>query len=155
PVSGFVLSMGKAKPKLKEPDSSGETGCKRQPPPPPTPGTPVPPYIAYVCHNITMEAFAGALRGLAPDYVTNTVVDSTGLKGAWDFDIKWTQRPLLQLNLVGAGEGVSLPDAIDKQLGLKLEEQKIPTPVMVVDQVNEKPTDNSPDLAKLLPPAPP
>ncbi len=37
---------------------------------------------------------------------------------------------------------------VDKQLGLKLEEQQVPTPVMVVDSVNEQPSDNPPDLAK-------
>ena len=56
--------------------------------------------------------------------------------------------------LTTAPVGVSLFDAIDQQLGLKLEEQKIPTPVIVVDQVNEKPTGNSPDLATRFP-APP
>ena len=154
PVAGFVLSMGKGKPKLREADPSGETGCKVQPqaPPPPTPGVPTVPTTVYACHNITMEAFAAELRRIAGTYVTNAVVDSTGLKGSWDFDIKYTQRPLLQL--VGS-DGITLFDAIDKQLGLKLEEQKIPTPVIVVDQVNEKPTGNPPDLAAKFPPPPP
>jgi uncharacterized protein (TIGR03435 family) len=155
PVAGFVLSSGKSKPKLKEADAAGETGCKRQPPPAPTPGVPTVPLTTYTCRNMTMEAFAAALRGMAPDYVGNAVVDSTGLKGSWDFDIKWTSRFVFQLSAAGAGDAVSLPDAIDKQLGLKLEEQKIPTPVIVVDDVNEKPTDNSPDLARAFPPAPP
>jgi uncharacterized protein (TIGR03435 family) len=154
PVAGFVLSMGKGKPKLKEADPSGETGCKPQPQalPAPTPGVPNVPMTVFACHNITMEAFAAALRGFAPAYVTNAVVDSTELKGSWDFDIKFTQRPLLQL---AGSDGVSLLDAIDKQLGLKLEEQKIPTSVIVVDQVNLKPTDNPPDLATKFPPPPP
>src|SRR5437870_8148626 len=34
PVAGFVLTMGKGKPKLKEADPSGKTGCQRQPPAP-------------------------------------------------------------------------------------------------------------------------
>src|SRR2546428_12856721 len=37
PVLGFVLSMGKGKPKLKEADASGKTGCQPQPLPPPAP----------------------------------------------------------------------------------------------------------------------
>ena len=49
----------------------------------------------------------------------------------------------------------SLSDAIDKQLGLKLEERDIPTPVLVVEQVNAKPTANVADVAAKLPPAPP
>lgn len=31
PVTGLVLSMGKAKPKIKEAEGSGDTGCKPQP----------------------------------------------------------------------------------------------------------------------------
>jgi uncharacterized protein (TIGR03435 family) len=155
PVTGMVLSMGKGKPKMKESDGTGESGCKVQPQqaPTPTPGVLTLPMTGYACHNITMAAFAAALRGISGGYVTNAVVDSTGLKGSWDFDIKWNQRAIIQL--LGAADAITLSDAIDKQLGLKLEEQKIPTPVIVVDKVNEKPTDNSPDVATKLPPPPP
>ena len=38
--------------------------------------------------------------------------------------------------------GTSLFDAIDKQLGLKLEAQKRTYPVFVIDHIEEKPTDN-------------
>jgi uncharacterized protein (TIGR03435 family) len=154
PVTGLVLTMGKGKPKLKESDGTGEKGCKNQPapPPPPTPGVLNLPSTLISCHNITMEAFASALRGLAGGYVQNGVVDSTGLKGAWDFDLKFSQQFAIQI--LGAADAVTLTDAIDKQLGLKLEEQKIPTPVIVVEKVNEKPTDNRPDLATIFPPPP-
>ena len=37
---------------------------------------------------------------------------------------------------------LSLFDALTKQLGLKLEMQKRPTPVLVIDHVDQKPTDN-------------
>lgn len=151
-VGGFVLSPGKSKPKLQEAAASRETGCKRLPPLPVNAGPSAVPMIAYSCSNITMGAFAAALRGMAPDYVANAVVDGTGLKGSWDFEIKWTGSALRQLTT--APVGVSLFDAIDQQLGLMLEEQKIPTSVIVVDQVNEKPTDNSPDLTTRFPPVP-
>jgi len=45
----------------------------------------------------------------------------------------------------GASEpngAVSLFDALTKQLGLKLEMQKRPMPVLVVDHIDEKPADN-------------
>ena len=38
--------------------------------------------------------------------------------------------------------GVSLFEAVDKQLGLKLEVHKRAEPVFVIDHVEEKPTDN-------------
>jgi uncharacterized protein (TIGR03435 family) len=153
PVGGFVLSSGKSKPKLKEADASRETGCRRDTALLATAGTASVPMIAYACRNMTMDAFAAALRGMAPDYVANAVVDGTGLKGSWDFEIKWTGRALRQLTTEPVG--VTLFDAIDQQLGLKLEEQKIPTPVIVVDQVNDKPTGNLPDLATRFPAPPP
>jgi uncharacterized protein (TIGR03435 family) len=155
-IPGFVLTLGKGKPKFKEPQPSAKTGCER--------GLPTPiaaavaggqisvPLVNISCHNTTMEAFASSLRGFAADYLTNAVVDSTQLKGSWDFDLKWTSKVLLQF--VGP-DGVTLFDAIDKQLGLKLEEQKLPTPVIMVDQVNKKPTDNSSDIEAKLPPLPP
>jgi uncharacterized protein (TIGR03435 family) len=154
PVTGFVLSMGTGKPRLTESDGTGETGCKSQAAPPPaqTPGVLNLPATLISCHNTTMEAFSAALRGLAPGYVQNSVVDSTGLKGSWDFDIKFSQQFAIQI--LGAADAVTLSDAIDKQLGLKLEEQKIPTPVIVVEKVNQKPTDNRPDLATIFPPLP-
>ncbi len=81
------------------------------------------------------------------------MLDSTGLKGAWDFDIKWTDQIAIQLNLAGA-EGITVFDAVDKQLGLKLEPGKVPMPVLVVDSANEKPSANSPEVKTALPPLP-
>jgi uncharacterized protein (TIGR03435 family) len=95
-----------------------------------------------------MQAFAAGLRGLAGAYIDSDVVDSTGLKGAWDFDLNWALIPVV------GSDGISIFDAVDNQLGLKLQEQKIATPVLIVDKVNEKPTANPPDLAAKLP-APP
>ena len=37
---------------------------------------------------------------------------------------------------------LSLPEAISKQLGLKLELEKRPAPVLVIDHVEQKPTEN-------------
>jgi uncharacterized protein (TIGR03435 family) len=145
----FVLSTGKGKPKLKEADDSERTGCQGQPQNP-EPGTI--PYAMVQCHNMTMEGFARNLRQMAGAYMTSPVVDSTGLKGAWDFDIKWTARALLSQ---AGGDGITIFDAVDKQLGLKLEPQRVPTPVIVVDSVNRKPTDNPPGVTQKLPTPPP
>jgi len=96
-----------------------------------------------------------SLKRLANGYVTNAVVDQTGLKGSWDFEVRFTQRAFLALSNMDGASVTSLPDAIDQQLGLKLEEQKIPTPVVVVDQAVLPPTPNSPEVAKKLAPLPP
>jgi uncharacterized protein (TIGR03435 family) len=151
PMPAYVLSVGKGKPKLKEADDSGKPDCQFQDPPKDLPPGTV-PYIAFSCHNTTMETFANDLHEWAGGYLTNPVVDSTGLKGAWDFDIKWTGRG--QLSKAGA-DGISIFDAVDKQLGLKLDLQTAPRPVLIVDSVNQKPAPNRPDLEKVLPTPPP
>jgi uncharacterized protein (TIGR03435 family) len=92
------------------------------------------------------------VRGLAGPFLSQPVVDSTGLKGGYDFDLKWTSRQ----SLIRAGaDGVTIFDAVDKQLGLKLTLGTAPRPVLTVDSVKESPTPNAPDLAKRMPPLPP
>lgn len=151
PVQAYALTVGKGKPKLKEADGSGAPGCQpRLDPPNPTPGTPL--FLVASCHGMTMEAFAQTLHQFGGNFLTSPVVDSTGLKGSWDFEIKWSLRGVP--GQVGA-DSISIFDAVDKQLGLKLDLQKIPVPVILVDSANEKPRDNPPGVTQTLPPPPP
>jgi len=167
----FALTVGK-KPQLKEADGTEQTGCRPQGSGAPAEGgvrlmmaspTGAPTtinlgpgmIITYQCRNMTMEAFAGGLRGMMGANVgPNQVLDQTGLKGAWNFDVKWSMSmsfgPMQQ-----QGEHISMSDAFEKQLGLKLEERQIPTPVIVVDSVNEKPSGNPPGVSEALPVVPP
>ena len=79
----------------------------------------------------TGELLAGALQG----YVGDPVVDETGLTGLYDLNLDFT----LDENL--AAEGVRIFEAVQDQLGLKLEARKGPVEVIVVDHV-EKPSGN-------------
>ena len=103
------------------------------------------------CQNMTMARFADMLQGLAPGYIHAPVLDGTGLEGAWDFTLSFSTTGQLQGGggQPGAAESasdpngaLSLPDAIAKQLGLKLEQTKRPIKVLVIDHVEPKPTDN-------------
>jgi len=147
PLPVLALSLGKGKPKLKEASGSGAPGCQGQPQ---TPQPGVIPKPVVVCRNVTMEAFLPMLRNIAGG--NKPVVDQTGIKGSWDFEITWTPQQLL--GLAGA-DGVSVFDAVDRQLGLKLEEQKAPMPVIYVDSVNQKPAPNPPGVSTSLPPPAP
>jgi uncharacterized protein (TIGR03435 family) len=149
-MTAYVLTAGKH-PLLKQADGAGPGGCEPQ----------TSDYTdvingSFLCHNVTMAEFAETLqtypRPPVRSYIgANPVRDLTGLQGAWDFHIKWTGRGLL----TSAGsDGITLFDAVDKQLGLKLDLQKAPIPVIVVDSVNEKPTDNLPGVSAKLPPLP-
>lgn len=83
-----------------------------------------------------------------------TVIDRTGLNGAYDFKLQWAPDPgqmeLSGLPVPGAPpggqdapppDGPSLFTAIQEQLGLRLEASKGPVEVLVVDHV-EKPSAN-------------
>ena len=82
---------------------------------------------------------------------SGSALNKTGLEGKWDFTIKWTPPALLAR---AGADGISIFDAVDKQLGLKLEAGKVPQPVIFVDSVNEAPTPNAADISKFLPPPP-
>ena len=109
------------------------------------------------CQNVSMAQFAYMLPTIAPGYIQTEVVDATGLEGGYDFTFSFSPAGLFQLNAGKSEDGdsaspvpeaslpsgaLSLFDAVTKQLGLKLEMQKRPTPVLVIDHVEQKPTDN-------------
>jgi uncharacterized protein (TIGR03435 family) len=159
PMPAYVLTAGKS-PKLKETEDEGNTGCnftvQNAPSGPPAPGTPITlPTIVYTCKNMTMASFAAGMLNLAGAgaYFNNTLVaDRTELKGAWDFSFHFT--PKVPASIQTVGENIPIFDAVEKQLGLKLELSTVPMPVIVVDKVNQKPTENSPEAMKSFPPLP-
>ncbi|MGD1072561.1 MAG: TIGR03435 family protein [Bryobacteraceae bacterium] len=151
-IPAYGLKAGKHT-QLKEADGSGDPGCKFTPPTPPASGNfTEAPALSYACRNMTMAAFAQALHStifVAPQYLNERVVtDETELKGAWDFDFKFTPKGMLGPDGPMPGT-ITLFDAMEK-LGLKLEPAVTPLPVIVVDSVNQKPTDNPPNVAEIL-----
>lgn len=141
-LPGYALTAGK-KLQLTKADGSGDTGCRFQ-----RSTDPANTAIRYTCRNVSMEALASVWPSLlgAPH---EPVVDKTALEGLWNFDMKWSSSP----TIAGTGDGIGPVDAIQKQLGLKLEKQQNLTQVLVVDRVNE-PTANPPGVAEALPIAP-
>src|SRR5262245_36839011 len=125
-VPGIALTVAAGKHKLKQAANAG-AGCQPKPQAP-QPG--VTPYQFAECRGITMEAFAQQLRFMANAYLERPVTDLTGLTGPWDLDLKWTSRGLLAQ---AGSDGITLPDALERQLGLKLEPRAIPQPVIVVN----------------------
>jgi hypothetical protein len=99
-----------------------------------------------------MEQLAADLGVLARDCVSGPVVDRTGLKSGYDFEMTWTRR----YNLGRAGsDAITMFDAIDQQLGLKLEQHAIPVPALIVDSADGQPSPNPPGVERALPPLPP
>jgi len=73
--------------------------------------------------------------------VNRPVLDKTGLTGLYDFTLSWLPDPGQVGNAAGQGEGASIFTALVEQLGLKLEAQKGPVEILVIDHV-EKPSEN-------------
>jgi uncharacterized protein (TIGR03435 family) len=151
PLPAFVLTAGKDKPKMKQASGTGDPRCEGQPPPPNQPAGAIPSILVF-CRNMSMDRLADQLHNMAGGYLDVPVNNSTGLAGSWDFDLKWTPRGAL--DRAGA-DGISIFDAVDRELGLSLTRQTAPRPVLVVDSVNESPTPNPPDIEKKMPPPPP
>lgn len=149
PMPAWALTVD-GKPKMKASDGSGQPGCQRESASTNSVSGP-PSMIEISCNNETMQRFAGEIRATAPGYLDQPVVDSTGLKGSWDFDLRWTPRN--GLKAAGAA-AVPIFEAVRNQLGLKLTLATAPTETLTIESVNEKPTPNPPDLEKHLPPQP-
>jgi uncharacterized protein (TIGR03435 family) len=147
----YAITAGR-KPQIKPADESEAAECRIEP------GEPV----AYTCRNMTIAALASRLPNVreASGYLFNyPVVDRTGLKGAWDFTVKWSPRIAVRAHPAPA-ETITIFDAFDKQLGLKLEFTKIPTPVVVVESAKPPQVTESPaalpefEVAEIKPQAP-
>jgi uncharacterized protein (TIGR03435 family) len=156
-MPAYALTVGK-RPTLKKADGSGEPGCKFVPPAGAQgggaggPGGP-PPTISFSCHSVTMAKFADELRSFVggPQFFASNqvpVVDQTKLEGSFDFDYRFSLPGMMRA--ASAGETITIFDAVDKQLGLKLESTQIPMPVLVVDSLNRKPTGNLPGIQETL-----
>jgi uncharacterized protein (TIGR03435 family) len=149
PFPAYILTAGK-KPLLKASDGTGDTGCRVL--------NHQGPYVAgseiqYACRNLSMATFAGNLSGiLGTELGGNPVMDRTGLKGLWNIEFKWQLPAYACLKCdLSADDRAQFFDAVEKQLGLKLELQQVPIPVILVESVNRKPTENAPGVAEALP----
>ena len=147
-IAVWALSAPKGKAKLKETAGDEHAGCKRNP----KDGA-----LVYTCINTTMAQFAEKLPNVpgAAGYLNeHPLVDLTGLKGSYDFEISWAP-PARTLGRGpnggvpnGPGQpsaptgGLTLFEAIDKQLGLKLLVEKHPMTVMVIDHIDRTPSAN-------------
>ena len=161
-LTGYVLTVGK-NPKLRPADGSGDTGCKGQIGGPGVTAMPGggfrinqdagPITNTFTCRSMTMETFATFLRPQVAQNGTGAaspVTDQTELKGAWNFEFTTTLQIRVLSPASSGSDQVTIFDALEKQLGLKLTATKTPLPVIVVDSAIEKPTDNLPGVAESL-----
>jgi uncharacterized protein (TIGR03435 family) len=78
-------------------------------------------------------------------------MDATGLTGKYDYTISWSMQATMAVLRRTPGvepDGASIPDgpsifdAVQEQLGLKIEKRKGPVQMLVVDHIERKPTEN-------------
>ncbi len=153
-LPGYVLSA--AKPKLKKADPNGRTkwidgpGADGKDP---RNGNEALGRLVS-CQNMTMAQFAALLPNIAPGYLRNeTVLDQTGLDGAWDFTFYFSGAGIVDGRGARGGDqssasaqepsaGITLFDALTKLLGLKLDQQKRPMQALVIDHAEQTPMEN-------------
>ncbi|MGC9945957.1 MAG: M56 and DUF3738 domain-containing protein [Bryobacteraceae bacterium] len=150
----YALVVAKNGPKLHESAVTPEDSAP--------PGPPGPPNGPQPRHSILMGRGDLNINAESLDMFADVlshqlgllVVNKTGLKGNYDFKLKWTpdegQGHMMSLPGGGPpGDAVPPPDAsgpsiftaLQDQLGLKLESQKGPVDTLVIDHV-ERPSEN-------------
>lgn len=155
----YVLTVAKNGPKL-QPAKKDDTNAAMAPPSPPRPGGPSVPYKGRMmrmgrgqinAQEMRLQVLADSLS----EQLGRTVIDKTGLTGTYDFTLTWTPDESQGQMFKGppggkeAGDGAPPPEtsgptiftAIQEQLGLKLESQKGPVEILVIDHV-ERPSEN-------------
>jgi uncharacterized protein (TIGR03435 family) len=120
-VEGYTLLVAKNGPKLK-PDTSGDEHGSL------LPADRAP--FEFEGKNVTLPDLASLLSG----FLRAPVVDKTGLASRYDFTLRYAPR---MLNPPGHSIFEALPD----QLGLRLEREKVPIEIIVIDSV-QKPSEN-------------
>jgi uncharacterized protein (TIGR03435 family) len=95
--------------------------------------------FAAVCSRMTSADIAQQLQALAPGYFRDgPVVDLTGLNGLYDFKIEWINRGQAD----NGSPGPTMFNAVEVQLGLKLERRRQPMETLVIDKLDRTPTEN-------------
>jgi uncharacterized protein (TIGR03435 family) len=150
----YAILPPKGELKMTKADPSERASCRAdRDAVPKTPGA----TMAYTCVNTTMKELAKNIQQWAPAYFDHPAVDVTGLEGGWNFTIAWTGRNVLEggggnrggVAAPPAGDGAALDptgglnvfQAIERQLGLKVEKGTHAVTVTVIDHVEQKPTD--------------
>ncbi len=146
----YAMTVGRKLQIRQASETSGDTWCRAR-------QNQTPAELVLIdCHAITMAAFAKTIPGMrgASGYLFDyPVVDRTGLSGVWDFSIRWSPRTPFFPSAPGSGK-LTIFDAFENELGLNLKRTAVPTPVVMVDHVNEQPSGSHPESTETPPSRP-
>jgi len=94
--------------------------------------------LVAACNRMTAADIAQQVQALAPGYFREgPIVDLTGLKGVYDFTLEWVTADDAR-----NGAQPSMFDAVQEQLGLKLERRKQTVEILMIDKLDRTPTEN-------------
>ena len=142
-VPVYALTIAKGGPKLHP---SNQPESERAVPRTPSQAGGTEPGSGHlVFKNESMPDFAWALSRMS-GIGDRVVVDHTGLKGRYDFELKYERDSTLPAGVdvrepAPRLEGPAIFSALQEQLGLKLESRKAPVEFLIIDHV-EKPAEN-------------
>ncbi len=149
-LSGYALLA--AKPKLRKANPANRASCREGPGDDgkdPRMANPMASRL-ITCRNMTLARFAAEMNRIFVELPP--VIDATGLTGRYDLTINFSPTALLPkpadpatIQDAAATEPngvISFSEALRKQLGLKFESRKVMAPVLVIDHVNEMPSEN-------------
>jgi uncharacterized protein (TIGR03435 family) len=130
----YVFTAATALPKLQPTQGIGYSGCRILPKSGSEKAVTLETLVE--CRNVTMAALAERMPFFAK--VNMRFVDASHIEGTYDFDVRWTPAPQqngpsarsVELRAKGA-----LFDALERQVGLKVEEQKSSIEIIVVDHI--------------------
>lgn len=114
-----------------------KNGCKLQPAHDGSPPAGKPQIPGRIISN---RMFMSTLATLLSRFLRQTVLDRSGLQGAYDVNLTWTPERVAESP--DSTPGPTIYTAIQEQLGLKLESRKGPVEVIVIDQAQKIPLEN-------------
>jgi uncharacterized protein (TIGR03435 family) len=157
-LDGWVLLGGT--PKMKKADPNSRSFCKWGAPPgeKDVASGPDSPYDNEShCQNVTMAQFADMMQAITGSDIKYRVFDKTNLAGSWDLTLYYSSAAKLRAAALAADAkakeagadatadpvgGLSLQDAVRKELGIQLVKQPETYPALVLDHIEQTPTEN-------------
>lgn len=129
--SAYVLAVAKGGAKFKPSEHAGSTN------------------IRFTGNSITLErGELSRMSQLLSGALGRPVIDRTGLTGPYDLSLQWDDAPVPEGGVLGlaapaapGNDHGSIFTAVQEQLGLRLEPQRVPVEVIVIDRI-ERPSPN-------------
>jgi uncharacterized protein (TIGR03435 family) len=146
-----AYSLVAATPRLQRADPSGRTECTSSGLRPVTADSSAGPANGYsttlTCRNATVGQLVDALNKTLAIFSTGRrVIDETGIQGRWDLTLTYRYLPPPAAApgepTDPAGASITVEQALEQRLGLKLLESRRPVPVFVIQHIEENPVEN-------------